>query len=71
MVLRTRSDVPFCLETSDACKTSHGEEVEKGLRGMEDDGRLGYYHLESSVTRVNRVGKEAIWRINDRKPYDP
>jgi hypothetical protein len=70
-VLLTRSDAPFCLETSDAGETSHGEEVEEDLRGVEDDGWLGYYHLKLSANRVNRTGKEVIWRINDRKPYDP
>lgn len=70
-MLRTRSDAPFCLETSDAGKTSHGEEVEEDLRSVEDDGGLGYYHLKLSAKRVNRAGKGIIWRRNDRKPYDP
>jgi len=44
-VLLTRSDVPFCLEASDAGEASHGKEVEEDLRGVEDDGWLRYYHL--------------------------
>lgn len=66
--MRTRSDTPFCLETCDAGETSHGEEVEKDLRGVEYDGWFGYNHLESRVSRVSRYVR---MRRNDREPYDP